>query len=870
MVESEEIQIERDRAGVLRKAIKAVSLIPHGGKRRRKEVFSTEDSNEKRSNMRAQDDDESSTGQATLNSRNLYMVGQQQGMEAQGAGEQNEVTDIEYDISILSDEMSTIGDTSQLFAEPPREQSYMMSIVVGVFVAVGGFLFGYDTGLINSIVDMKYVRQNITPNHVGFTAKELAILVSFLSLGTFIGALSAPFISDKYGRKKTIMFSTAIVFSLGNSLQVAAHGINLLIAGRVISGLGVGLVSAVVPLYQAEAAHKSLRGAIISTYQWAITWGLLVSSAVSQGTHNRNDASSYRIPIGLQYVWAYTLAAGMLFLPESPRYYILRDQLDKAAESLAFLRGVPAHDSGLLEELVEIKATFDYEASFGKTTFWDCFRSNKSRPKQTLRMFTGIAIQAFQQFSGINFIFYYGVSFFTRSGIKNSYIVSLITYAVNVGFSVPGMFLVEYLGRRSVLLYGGVIMTISNFIIAIVGSSTQSVVANKVMISFICLFIASFAATWGGVVWVISAELYPLGVRAKCTAICAAANWLINFVCAFITPYIVDTGERRALIGPKIYFIWGSLNALGLVIVYFTVYETRGLTLEEIDELYARSPNGIVSAKWNRRIRHRAKTYGHREKHNQQQQQQQQHQQAFQNMPEKQFPTNTLDGELISDGLTPRNDSMNTHHSTDLNSQYLPNQGSVPIRSSTDGTQYLDFGNEMMIHIVNRGPPSLSTAASIEEFAGNNNNNNDKVVHIHAGENSNDETMSPTESKKLGIFSRWTWASNKNPENSANHIEKTASNTRLPDQDIIDEHNDFVDLGNGFGLYSVSRRLSSGVPDISDEDSELDLGDEDPSSSTSYRNRGNLDTINSYMSQLIQSNTYTSQNTNTSFSNPQQ
>lgn len=240
-----------------------------------------------------------------------------------------------------------------------------MSILVGVFVAVGGFLYGYDTGLINNITEMKYVKTHFAENKQQFTAKEMSILVSFLSLGTFFGALVAPFMSDTWGRKTTIIFSTFFVFMVGNSLQVAANGTTLLVIGRVFSGVGVGFISAVVPLYQSEAAQKRVRGAIISTYQWAITWGLLVSSAVSQGTHNRMDPSSYRIPIGLQFVWSCILGFGMIFLPESPRYYVLKDQLDRAAKSLAFLRGVPEDDSGLLEELVEIKANYDYEMSFG-------------------------------------------------------------------------------------------------------------------------------------------------------------------------------------------------------------------------------------------------------------------------------------------------------------------------------------------------------------------------------------------------------------------------------------------------------------------------------------------------------------------------
>lgn len=172
------------------------------------------------------------------------------------------------------------------------------------------------------------------------------------------------------------------------------------------------------------------------------------------------------------------------------------------------------------------------------------------------------------------------------------------------------MFLVcslwNFFGRRKVLVVGGVIMTIANFIVAIVGCSLKTVAAAKVMIAFICLFIAAFSATWGGVVWVISAELYPLGVRSKCTAICAAANWLVNFICALITPYIVDTGSHTSSLGAKIFFIWGSLNAMGVIVVYLTVYETKGLTLEEIDELYIKSSTGVVSPKFNKDIRERA------------------------------------------------------------------------------------------------------------------------------------------------------------------------------------------------------------------------------------------------------------------------
>ncbi|KZV12028.1 SNF3 [Saccharomyces cerevisiae] len=733
--------------------------------------------------------------------------------------------------SVFTDDISTIDDNSILFSEPPQKQSMMMSICVGVFVAVGGFLFGYDTGLINSITSMSYVKSHVAPNHDSFTAQQMSILVSFLSLGTFFGALTAPFISDSYGRKPTIIFSTIFIFSIGNSLQVGAGGITLLIVGRVISGIGIGAISAVVPLYQAEATHKSLRGAIISTYQWAITWGLLVSSAVSQGTHARNDASSYRIPIGLQYVWSSFLAIGMFFLPESPRYYVLKDKLDEAAKSLSFLRGVPVHDSGLLEELVEIKATYDYEASFGSSNFIDCFISSKSRPKQTLRMFTGIALQAFQQFSGINFIFYYGVNFFNKTGVSKSYLVSFITYAVNVVFNVPGLFFVEFFGRRKVLVVGGVIMTIANFIVAIVGCSLKTVAAAKVMIAFICLFIAAFSATWGGVVWVISAELYPLGVRSKCTAICAAANWLVNFICALITPYIVDTGSHTSSLGAKIFFIWGSLNAMGVIVVYLTVYETKGLTLEEIDELYIKSSTGVVSPKFNKDIRERALKF------------------QYDPLQRLEDGKNTFVAKRNNfDDETPRNDFRNTisgeiDHSPNQKEIHSipervdippsteilesPNKSSgmtvpvtpplqdVPIPQTTEPaeirTKYVDLGNGLGLNTYNRGPPSLSSDSS-EDYT------EDEIGGPSSqGDQSNRSTMNDINDYMARLIHSTSTASNTTDKFSGNQS-TLRYHTASSHSDTTEEDSNLMDLGNGLALNAYNRGPPSILMNSSDEE----------------------------------------------------
>ncbi|KAL6453122.1 RGT2 High glucose sensor RGT2 [Candida maltosa Xu316] len=441
---------------------------------------------------------------------------------------------------------------------------------IGLVTAMGGFLYGYDTGLINDLLEMEYVFTHFPRNGVGFTTHERAIIVAILSLGTFIGALLAPWISDKYGRRFCILISSGLFFNIGNILQISAAEVALLIVGRFMSGLALGILSATVPLYLGESSTKETRGRHVFFYQFLITFSLLVSSAVCQGTRKIQNSGSYRIPIGLQFLWASILFFGMLFLPDSPRFYVQKDDLQKALESLCKLRRLPPDDEEIIEELVDIKANYDYEKSFGKTTVWDCFRSGGGRHKQGLRMLTGIGIQFFQQCSGINFIFYYGVNFFLSTGINNYYLMSFITYLVNVVFTIPGIMLIDIVGRRPLLFWGGVGMSISNFIIAIAGVSVNQQEVNAILcVSFACVFIAFFASTWGGSTWAVCSDIFGISIRQKAFSITTATNWIVNFVFAYITPYLIDSGNHTAAIGR--------------------------LKLEEVDYMYAHCSNARVS-----------------------------------------------------------------------------------------------------------------------------------------------------------------------------------------------------------------------------------------------------------------------------------
>lgn len=484
-----------------------------------------------------------------------------------------------------------------------KMKSSFMALYVGFLTAIGGFLYGYDTGIINGVLEMDFVKKRLSKNKIYFKSNEKAILTGILSLGTIFGSLLAPFISDRYGRKFCLFWSLITFFTIGIILQVSYPSAGLFLAGRLINGIAVGVLSSVIPLFQAEISPRWIRGSVISFYQWAITWGLLVSSAICQGTRNMNDARCFRIPIALQFVWCTILVIGLSLLPESPRFYVMHDDIDGAILSLSRLRCLNIDDKELVEELIEIKASHDYEVSETVNSYLDCFRSTPCRDHQLTRMLTSICLQTIQQCSGINFIFYYGVNFFVATGVSESYLMSFITYAVNVVFTIPGILFVDKIGRRKLLIFGCIGMIISNYLIAIVGIYTDSVIANKIMLAFVCVFIACFASTWGPVVWVVTGELFNLSIRQKAVSLSASTNWIVNFVFAYSTPYLIDEGTHTAAaMGTKIFFLWGSFNVAGLFLTIFFVYETKNLMLEEVDELYRTCPNALKSEKYNKKI----------------------------------------------------------------------------------------------------------------------------------------------------------------------------------------------------------------------------------------------------------------------------
>ncbi|KAL2352556.1 general substrate transporter [Cryomyces antarcticus] len=500
-------------------------------------------------------------------------------------------------------------DTGRIEA-PVTAKAYMMC----AFSAFGGIFFGFDSGYISGVMGMPYfihlytgLPYPPTTSSALFTlsSSDKSLITSILSAGTFFGAIAAGDIADFIGRRTTVIIG-CVVFIIGVILQTASTTIGLLVAGRLIAGIGVGFVSAIIILYMSEVAPKKVRGAIVSGYQFCITIGILLASCVDYATQNRLDTGSYRIPIGIQMAWALILGTGLFLLPESPRYFVKKGKLDKAIEVTARLRGQPRDSEYVQQEVAEIVANHEYELQVTPqgsyfNSWIVCFKGSLRDPGSNLRRtILGTSLQMMQQWTGVNFIFYFGTTFFQAlNTISNPFLIGLITTLVNVCSTPISFWTVEKFGRRPLLIWGALGMVVCQFIVAIIGTATNNGTGNpnavSAMIAFICIYIFFFASTWGPGAWVLIGEIFPLPIRSRGVGLSTASNWLWNCIIAVITPYMVGTDKGN--LGAKVFWVWGSLCCCCLAYAYFLVPETKGLSLEQVDRMFEEcTPR--TSSKW--------------------------------------------------------------------------------------------------------------------------------------------------------------------------------------------------------------------------------------------------------------------------------
>jgi len=484
--------------------------------------------------------------------------------------------------------------------------------MIAMFATIGGLLYGYNQGVFSGVLTMPAFK-----NHMGDYDTDLpkdqskkGWLTSILELGAWVGTLLSGFMAETASRKYGILIATG-VFIIGVVIQATAvsAGHNAILGGRFVTGMGVGSLSMIVPMYNAEVAPPEVRGSLIALQQLAITFGIMISFWIDYGTNyiggtgtTQKDAA-WLLPICLQLFPAVVLFAGILFMPFSPRWLVHHGREAEARKVLASLRDLP-QDHELVElEFLEIKAQSLFEKrtvaehfpNLRELTTWNIFKlqfvaigSLFKTKAMFKRVIVATVTMFFQQWTGINAILYYAPTIFTSLGLDSNTVSLLATGVVGIVMflaTIPSVLYIDKIGRKPILTIGAIGMALCHLIVAVIVAKNRDQWpthkgAGWAAVVMVWLFVIHFGYSWGPCAWIIVAEIWPLSNRPYGIALGASSNWMNNFIVGQVTPDMISG------ISYGTYLIFGILTLCGAAFVWFFVPETKRLTLEEMDVIF--------------------------------------------------------------------------------------------------------------------------------------------------------------------------------------------------------------------------------------------------------------------------------------------
>ncbi|MDR3112865.1 MAG: sugar porter family MFS transporter [Endomicrobium sp.] len=426
------------------------------------------------------------------------------------------------------------------------------------FGALGGLLFGYDTGVISGAI--LFIKNDMT-----LTPLDQGVVVSAILLGAIIGAAAISPLSDKYGRRRMVLVA-AVIFVVGSLLSAFAQSAQMLILARIVLGVAVGGSSALVPLYLAEMAPAKSRGTLSTLNQLMITIGILSAYIVNLAFAEWTDG--WRIMLGLAAIPALILFLGTLRLPESPRWLVCKGFESKAFDILRIIR-----EDGIEEEVEEIKTACAQDNAKIKDLFVQWVRP---------ALVIGIGLAVFQQIIGCNTVIYYAPTILTAAGFgASSAILSTVGIGVlNVLVTVLALFIMDKFDRKKMLIFGSCGMAVALIALGVFTalSSDTSAILPYITLAACGLYIFFFALTWGPIMWIMIGEIFPLKIRGLGVGTSGMANWTANLIVALTFPLLL------AKTGEAVFLIFGAMAVLSIFFVKFKVIETRGRTLENIEK----------------------------------------------------------------------------------------------------------------------------------------------------------------------------------------------------------------------------------------------------------------------------------------------
>jgi sugar porter (SP) family MFS transporter len=473
----------------------------------------------------------------------------------------------------------------------------LKSPLIYFFGALGGLLFGYNTGVISGSLHFLGENLKVTENSL-----EEGLITSIILVGAVIGAFVIGKLADSIGRKKSL-FIAAVIFVVGSILSGFATSLALLLIARVVLGLAVGAVSALVPMYLSELAPASRRGSLAFLNQLMIVSGILIAYIVnyafsSIGSVEWNVEWGWRIALSVAVFPALLMFIGVFTLPESPRFLVFVGDISGAKDVLLRMRPASAVD----KEINDIRSALTARTG----TFRDLF-SKFCRPA----LLIAALLALFQQLMGINTLIYYAPKILEVAGLDadGQRLATVVIGIVNLVATIIAITIVDRINRRTLLTAGGIVMAISLIALAFVESSgfltAEGNAAGLISTLILGIYMFAFGITWGGVMWIVLAEIFPLHVRGIGVGVASTVNWVANFAVTLSFPALLGHSATEAdcfeqtctatmLEGHPfwLYISMAVFSLLGVVVVRKFLFETRGKSLEEIEtELQLKSMN---------------------------------------------------------------------------------------------------------------------------------------------------------------------------------------------------------------------------------------------------------------------------------------
>ncbi len=443
----------------------------------------------------------------------------------------------------------------------PQRQSSSTIYTISAIAALAGLLFGFDTGIISGA--LLFIQQDFV-----LTTHMKELIVSSVLPGAMIGSLMSGRLTDSFGRRR-LMLAVSALFITGTAIASFASQVNGILTGRLLIGVAIGIGSYTAPLYIAEISPSNLRGALVSLNQLAITLGILGSYLINYAFTSTEN--SWRWMFGIGLIPALLLAIGMIFLPESPRWLVMRNR-DEAAKKI--LSRVRATAQEVSTELFDIKNSLQIK----QATFREIFT-----PWILPVLFFGAMLGFIQQVTGINAIIYYAPTIFQMAGFhdaSSSILATVGVGVVNVASTVVAIFLIDRLGRRPLLLSGlaGMFFSLLGVAWVFYQGAEAANVFRWIALGCTFTYIICFAFSLGAILWLVVSEIFPLEVRGAAMSIAVFSCWFWNYM---VSSNFLSLLEKLG--ATTTFLLFAALCVFSFIFCYFKAPETRGVTLEQIE-----------------------------------------------------------------------------------------------------------------------------------------------------------------------------------------------------------------------------------------------------------------------------------------------